>query len=224
MPRAPRAPWYLPITTSACAACARCWRTASRCRWCSRIAMPPASTSGSTASHATRAGTASRCSRRRIQTRPRVDRARARRAARFPVLLLLSLACSAASCWRCRARRLQHARLAAAEVSRPRAGQLGGAARGAARPAPRCTRWSPNPTPAPSWTARRCRSCRTTPRVEVFRKVTVAAELALHRCLPALIAGTARHTPQDLAAGSYFGRRTRARRRHRLAPRRARGA
>jgi methionyl-tRNA formyltransferase len=44
--------------------------------------------------------------------------------------------------------------------------------------------------------------------VEVFRKVTVAAEVALHRCLPALIAGTARHTPQDLAAGSYFGRRT----------------
>jgi len=36
----------------------------------------------------------------------------------------------------------------------------------------------------------------------------VAAEVALHRCLPALIAGTARHTPQDLAAGSYFGRRT----------------
>jgi len=44
--------------------------------------------------------------------------------------------------------------------------------------------------------------------VEVFRKVTVAAEVALHRCLPALIAGTARHTPQNLAAGSYFGRRT----------------
>jgi methionyl-tRNA formyltransferase len=44
--------------------------------------------------------------------------------------------------------------------------------------------------------------------VEVFRKVTVAAETALYRCLPELIAGTARHTPQDLAAGSYFGRRT----------------
>jgi methionyl-tRNA formyltransferase len=44
--------------------------------------------------------------------------------------------------------------------------------------------------------------------LEVFRKVTVAAEIALHRCLPALIAGSARHTPQDLAAGSYFGRRT----------------
>jgi methionyl-tRNA formyltransferase len=44
--------------------------------------------------------------------------------------------------------------------------------------------------------------------VEVFRKVTVAAEVALHRVLPALIAGTAPHTPQDLSAGSYYGRRT----------------
>jgi methionyl-tRNA formyltransferase len=44
--------------------------------------------------------------------------------------------------------------------------------------------------------------------VEVFHKVTVAAEVALYRCLPALIAGSARHTPQNLAAGSYFGRRT----------------
>ena len=44
--------------------------------------------------------------------------------------------------------------------------------------------------------------------VEVFRKVTVAAEVALHRCLPSLIAGSARRTPQDLAAGSYYGRRS----------------
>jgi methionyl-tRNA formyltransferase len=44
--------------------------------------------------------------------------------------------------------------------------------------------------------------------LEVFRKVTVAAEVALDRSLPALLAGTARHTPQNLAAGSYFGRRT----------------
>jgi methionyl-tRNA formyltransferase len=43
---------------------------------------------------------------------------------------------------------------------------------------------------------------------EVFRKVTVAAEIALDRCLPALIAGTAPHTRQDLQAGSYFGRRS----------------
>ena len=43
---------------------------------------------------------------------------------------------------------------------------------------------------------------------EVFHKVTVAAEQALHGCLPALLAGHAPHVPQDLAAGSYFGRRT----------------
>lgn len=42
---------------------------------------------------------------------------------------------------------------------------------------------------------------------EVFRKVTVAAEVALHRALPALIAGNAPHREQDLSAGSYFGRR-----------------
>jgi methionyl-tRNA formyltransferase len=44
--------------------------------------------------------------------------------------------------------------------------------------------------------------------VEVFRKVTVAAELVLDRSLPALLAGRAPHVPQDLAAGNYFGRRT----------------
>jgi methionyl-tRNA formyltransferase len=43
---------------------------------------------------------------------------------------------------------------------------------------------------------------------EVFAKVTVAAELALYDCLPALLAGTAPHVPQDLRQGSYFGRRT----------------
>lgn len=44
--------------------------------------------------------------------------------------------------------------------------------------------------------------------LEVFRKVTVAAEVALHRALPALIAGNAPHRAQDLAAGAYFGRRS----------------
>jgi methionyl-tRNA formyltransferase len=46
--------------------------------------------------------------------------------------------------------------------------------------------------------------------VEVFRKVTVAAELALDDALPALLAGTAQHRPQELARGSYFGRRSAA--------------
>ena len=43
--------------------------------------------------------------------------------------------------------------------------------------------------------------------LEVFRKVTVAAEITLHRSLPALLAGTARRQPQDLAQGSYCGGR-----------------
>jgi methionyl-tRNA formyltransferase len=42
---------------------------------------------------------------------------------------------------------------------------------------------------------------------EVFGKVTVAAELALDRALPALLAGTAAHRQPDLSIGSYFGGR-----------------
>jgi methionyl-tRNA formyltransferase len=43
--------------------------------------------------------------------------------------------------------------------------------------------------------------------VEVFGKVTAAAEQVLARALPALITGTARITPQDLNQGSYYGGR-----------------
>ena len=42
---------------------------------------------------------------------------------------------------------------------------------------------------------------------EVFAKVTVAAEIALDRCLPALLAGRASLRPQDAARASYFGGR-----------------
>jgi methionyl-tRNA formyltransferase len=42
---------------------------------------------------------------------------------------------------------------------------------------------------------------------EVFNKVTVAAELTLHRALPALVAGNAPRLPQAAGAGSYFGAR-----------------
>jgi len=42
---------------------------------------------------------------------------------------------------------------------------------------------------------------------EVFQKVTLAAEIALDRALPALLAGNAPHTTQNLAAGGYFGGR-----------------
>ena len=43
---------------------------------------------------------------------------------------------------------------------------------------------------------------------DVFTKVSGAAERALDWVLPALIAGTAKHTPQDLSQGAYFGGRT----------------
>jgi len=42
---------------------------------------------------------------------------------------------------------------------------------------------------------------------EVFDKVTVAAEIVLERCLPSLLAGSARLEPQNLALGSYYGKR-----------------
>ena len=42
---------------------------------------------------------------------------------------------------------------------------------------------------------------------EVFQKVTVAAEMALHGVMPALRAGTAPRLKQDLSQGAYFGGR-----------------
>jgi methionyl-tRNA formyltransferase len=43
--------------------------------------------------------------------------------------------------------------------------------------------------------------------LDVFKKVGVAAELVLNRCLPGLLAGSAPRRPLDLNAGSYYGRR-----------------
>jgi methionyl-tRNA formyltransferase len=43
--------------------------------------------------------------------------------------------------------------------------------------------------------------------LEVFDKVTVAAEQVLWRSLPGLVAGTAPRRPNELARGSYFGAR-----------------
>jgi methionyl-tRNA formyltransferase len=43
--------------------------------------------------------------------------------------------------------------------------------------------------------------------LEVFHKVTCAAEVALNRCLPSLLAGTAQFRQQDLTQGGYFGGR-----------------
>jgi len=43
--------------------------------------------------------------------------------------------------------------------------------------------------------------------LDVFQKVVVAAEIALDGALPALMSGTALHTPLNLTEGSYFGGR-----------------
>ena len=43
--------------------------------------------------------------------------------------------------------------------------------------------------------------------LEVFQKVTVAAEIALNACLPDLLAGKVKAVPQDLSKGAYFGGR-----------------
>jgi methionyl-tRNA formyltransferase len=43
--------------------------------------------------------------------------------------------------------------------------------------------------------------------LEVFQKVTVAAEMALNNCLPDLLAGSAQAVKQDLSKGAYFGGR-----------------
>jgi methionyl-tRNA formyltransferase len=43
--------------------------------------------------------------------------------------------------------------------------------------------------------------------IDVFRKVTTAAEIVLDRALPALLSGTVRLVAQDLTRGSYFGGR-----------------
>ncbi|HCI53059.1 MAG TPA: formyltransferase [Gallionella sp.] len=46
--------------------------------------------------------------------------------------------------------------------------------------------------------------------LQVFQKVTVAAEIALSGVLPALLAGSARAVKQDLSLGAYFGGRNAA--------------
>jgi len=43
--------------------------------------------------------------------------------------------------------------------------------------------------------------------LEVFQKVTVAAEMALNACLPDLLAGRVQPVKQDLSRGAYFGGR-----------------
>ena len=107
------------------------------------------------------------------------------------------------------ARRAEHARLAAAEIPRPRAGQLGRSST-ARRETGATLHYMTAKPDAGDIVAQHgaCRSCRTTRRSEVFDKVTVAAEIALYDALPALIAGDA---PRSAAGRSrtarYFGGR-----------------
>ena len=140
--------------------------------------------------------------------RARLRRARGRDRARLPLLVLLPPHAAARGARGGAPRRVQHARLAAAEVPRPRAGELGGAERRARDRRHAARDGGEARRRAASWTRWRCRSCPTTCAVDVFRKVTVAAEMRARprRCRGSLD-GTARLAPQDLAQGSYFGGR-----------------
>ena len=89
---------------------------------------------------------------------------------------------------------------------------------GSARPAPRCTTWSRSRMPATSSPSRPCRSCPTIRRVEVFNKVTVAAELRSTELCPASLAGAHRRMRQDLFRGVLLRRPPSGRRPHRLEP------
>ena len=135
-------------------------------------------------------------------------RARSRARARLPLLASTTARCWSAPLLAIAARGAlnMHGSLLP-QVPRPRAGELGGAPRRDARPARRCTTWPRSPTPATSSRSRRCRSCPTTPRARCSTRSRVAAEIALDRALPALLAGTAPRVPQDLAHGRYFGGR-----------------
>lgn len=46
--------------------------------------------------------------------------------------------------------------------------------------------------------------------LDVFKKITCAAEIVLQRSVPKLLSGTANETPLDLNAGSYYGGRCEA--------------
>ena len=213
-----RAPSSSPITTSACAACACC------CAHGVDVPLVVTHDDDPAETHLVRAR---RRRRRRATALPWIapddpnapGRRRAHRARSRPIS---SSASTTATCCRppllalARARRAQHARLAAAELPRPRAGQLGGAARRDARPARRCTTWPPSPTPA---TSSRRQSVPILPddtAREVFDKVTVAAETALDARAARAVAGTAPRMPQRSRARLLFRRPQAGRRPHRL--------
>ena len=87
--------------------------------------------------------------------------------------------------------RAQHARLAAAQISRPRARALGDHPRRDRSPARACTTWWRSPMPARSSISRRCRSWRTTRRSRCRSRWRRRRDRCCARSLPKLIAGTA---------------------------------
>ena len=148
-------------------------------------------------------------SRRPIRTPPDVVARVAALRAGFPVQLLLPADAEPPLLALPRARRAQHARLAAAALSRTRAGELGGAARRARTPARRCTTWRRSPTPATSSRSRRCRSCPTTRRAKCSTRSRSRRRSRSTRALPRARRGHgAAHCRRTSRAGSYFGGRT----------------
>ena len=84
----------------------------------------------------------------------------------------------------------------------------GRSSRASARPARRCTTWSTKPDAGDIVDQQAVPILPDDTAVDVFRKVTVAAELVLDRALPDAARRHARRaSPQDLARGSYFGGR-----------------
>jgi hypothetical protein len=118
------------------------------------------------------------------------------------------------------ARRIQHARLAAAQISR--AAPVNWAViMGSAKPAPRCTRWWRSPMPAASSIRKRCPSARRTPQ----SRCSARSPRRRNRCSRAL-PGLSRHAHHAAGPGpSQLLLRAQARRLpHRLGQERARSA
>ena len=176
------------------------------CRWSSRTRMHPDEHDlVRQRRRATRAGTGSRSPRPPTRTRRSSSRACAPRAPDFLFSFYYRQLLGAELLAVARARRLQHARLAAAEVPRPRAGQLGGAARRARdrRHAARDDRRAP--TPATSSTQQAVPILRRRHRAARYcaRSASPPSSRST-RALPALLAGTARLRPQDLPGGQLL--------------------
>ena len=104
-------------------------------------------------------------------------------------------------------RRLQHARFAPPEVPRPRADQLGHTARRKRDRGDAPSHGQSAPTPAISWTRRRCPSVPMTRRRRCSTSASTAARLVLERQIEALTTGTAPRRAQDESQATYFGGR-----------------